>query len=255
MTTEGDAGPKLSLTGVGREVLATYRAYLWPLLATAVIIFAPITLLEAATEPLREVDTHDGVAVGDAIGSGILLAALSLLGEIFYAGVVAAIVLHSREGHERTLGEIARELPYLTLIAVDLAFLAMVIAGAIALILPALLVVAWFGLAGPVCEIEGIGFRASFRRSYEISRGHGLRILALLIPLLIIGDLLAEAAAASGLWILGEGVEGHWLGDALTEILTVPLFGLAAAITAHHLIGFRPRPSSPPSPPSPQPAP
>ena len=161
---------------------------------------------------------------------------MSLLGEVFYAGVVAALVIKQRHGHERTLGEIARTLPYGTLIAVDLIFIAMVIVGVIALIVPALFVIMWFALAGPVVEIEHVGVRAAFRRSYEICRGNGLRLLALLLPLLLIGDVVSELAIASGLWFLGDGTGGHFFGTALTEILLAPLFGLAAAIATHHLI-------------------
>jgi hypothetical protein len=240
MTEPDQAREKLSLVGIGREVLGTYRAYWWPLLVTAGIIFGPITLLDALTEELRDLETHDGVALGEAVGAGVSIGALSLLGEVFYAGVVAAIVMRHRKGERRTLGEVARELPYGTLILVDLAFAGLVILGFVALILPGLWVIARLGLAGPAAEIEGLGVRAALRRSLELSRGHALKILALLVPLLLVGDGLGEAAGASGLWILGDGVAGEWLGDALTEILTAPLFGLAAAITAHHLIALRP---------------
>jgi hypothetical protein len=235
--------PKLSLPGVAAEVVRTYRSHAWALLATAALVFAPIALLEAVTEPLREVETGDGFAIGEALGTGILVGALSLVGEIFYAGVVAAVVGHERHGSERTLGEVARELPYLKLLAVDLIFIAMVLAGVIALIVPALIVVAWYGLAGPVVEIEHTTVRGAFRRSREISRGHGLRILALLVPLLLIGDALTELAHTSGLWILGDGVGGHWLSSALAEVLTAPLFGLTAVVTVHHLIALRLAPS------------
>jgi hypothetical protein len=246
---------KLSLPGVGREVLTTYRSHFWPLIATAAIVFVPIALLEALTEPLREVETNDGLAVGEALGTGLLVAALSLLGEIFYSGVVAALVTARRGGRERTLGEVARELPYLRLLAVDALFALMVLGGLLLFIVPGLIVVAWFVLAGPVVELEHVGVRAAFRRSRDISRGSGLRILALMVPLLVIGDALTEAVAASGVWILGDDEIGHGLSVALSEVATAPFFGLAAVVTAHHLIEFRPRPSSPPSPVSPPPAP
>ena len=246
---------KLSLTGVGAEVLTTYRSHLWVLLATAAIVFGPVALLEVLSEPLRDVESGDGVAVGEALGIGFMVAALSLLGEVFYAGVVAALVIARRGGRERTIGEVARELPYMRLIVVDLLFAGMVLFGLLLLILPALFAVAWFVLAGPVVEIEHAGIRESFRRSRELARGNALRILILIIPLLLIGDALSELAAASGIWILGDEDAGHWLSVMLSEVVTAPLFGLAAAITAHHLIEFRPLATSSPSPASPRPSP
>ena len=250
---------KLSLKRVGAEVLTTYRSHVWVLLATAAIVFGPVALLEVVTEPLREVESGDGVGVGEAVGVGLLVAALTLLGEVFYAGVVAALVIARRGGRERTIREVARELPYMRLIVVDLLFAAMVLFGLLLFIVPALFAVAWFVLAGPVVEIEHTGIRESFRRSRELARGNALRILALIIPLLLIGDILSEAAAASGVWLLDDDDAEHFLSIMLSEVVTAPLFGLAAAITAHHLIEFKPRasspPSLPPSPPSPQPAP
>ncbi len=252
MARKGTPKQKLSLVGVWAEVLTTYRDHLWPLLATAAIVFGPVALIEAATEPIREVDTSDGLAIGEGLSAGLLVASLALVGEVFYTGVVAALVGAHRGGDERTLGEVARELPYLRLVAVDVLFMAVVLGGILLLVIPGIVAVAWFVLAGPVVEIEGLGVRAAFGRSRELARGNAMRILALMIPLLLLGDALAEAAAATGNWVLGDGLIGHFVSSALSEIATAPLFGLAAVVTAHHLIGFRPRD---PSPPSPRPAP
>jgi hypothetical protein len=216
------------------------------LLVAALIVFTPIGLLEAAVHGFGEIDTDhvDGFAVAAGVGAVLALSITATIGDIFYTGVVAAVVGERRTGVRHQLAEIARTLPYGLLLAVDVIFALVVAVGLVLLIAPGMLAFGWFVLAAPVVEIEDRGIRDAFRRSRELVRGNFWRVLGLLAPVVIVGDALAELLEESGPWILGDGFGGDFLGSVMAEAATVPLFALAAVVTTHHLISGTP-PASP----------
>lgn len=208
----------------------------WPLLlGAALLIFIPLALIEvldeAIQDPLQEVtgEVEPGrivVAAGSAFGH----AAAALLGEVLYAGVVAAAVLAAREGREHTLRQIARKLPYGRLILADLLWVLAVATGLLLLIVPGLIAMAWFALIGPVIEIEQTRVVEGFRRSADLVRGHTLRVLALILPVLVIAELCAIAAQSGSIWVFGDTLLGEWLAAAGAHLLTSPVFALGAVV-------------------------
>ncbi len=238
MPGERSATPKLSLPAVVSEAAASYRAYWAPLLIIAVALFAPIVLFEVLTEDVREVETGSGFEVVEAIVAALGVSVFATIGDVFYTGVVAAAVGMRREGVARDLREIARELPVLRLIAVDVLFALMVAAGFIALIVPGVIIFTWYCLTPAVVEIEGTGVRASFSRSRQLVRGNFWRVLGLLAPVMIGGDAIGEWLGESGPSLLGDGQAGEWLGGVLADVATAPLFALAAVVATHQLIAM-----------------
>jgi hypothetical protein len=219
-----------------REAAAAYRAY-WPLLAiVAVVVFGPIVALELVSEDLHAADTDGGLEVAEAIVAALGLSLFATLGDVFYTGVVAAAVGMRREGVRRDLRQIASHLPYATLIAVDVLFALVVVAGLIALVVPGVILFTWFALAPAVVEIEGAGVRAAFARSRQLVSGSFWRVLALLVPVSLGGDALGVLLAESGPSLLGEGAAGEWLGGVIADVATAPLFALAAVVATHQLI-------------------
>ena len=89
---------RLHVGPVYREIAATCRG-LWPLLlATALIVFVPLGLLDALDERVGSADV-DELTVGAILGLFVLAlahTASALLGEVFYSGVVAAAVAERR---------------------------------------------------------------------------------------------------------------------------------------------------------------
>jgi hypothetical protein len=242
---------RLSPRLVAREALAALRAHWAALMVTAVVVFVPVGLAEAVTHSVEDLDTGEsGVgAVLAVLGAAFVLTATSTFGDVFYAGVVTSAVRERRTGVGHQLADIARHLPYLRLIAVDLVFALVVAAGMLALIVPGIVAFTWYSLSAPVVEIEGLGVRAAFRRSHELVRGDFWRVLALLAPLVIVGDALATLFLDSGPWILGDGFLGDWLGATLAEGVTALVFALAAAVTALHLMAAKPAPAAGPASP------
>jgi hypothetical protein len=240
--TEPQGTMRLSIGAVLREAIADGRSRFWLLLAAAIVVFLPIGLFEVTVvEGLEETegDDADGFRVAAAIVAAVAFTLTATLGDVFYTGVVAAIVAEGREGVRHDLGEVLRRLPYLRLLAIDLIFAVIVAIGLVLLIVPGLVAFAWFGLAAPVAKIEGRGVRDAFRRSRELVRGSSGRVLALLLPAIVIGDLLAELLVGAVESAFGDGSGIEVLGTVAGEMVTAPIFALVAVVATHHLIALR----------------
>jgi len=240
MPGEASARERLDLRAVLREAVAAYRTHAWLLFVTAVIVFVPIGLLEAASHGLQNLEA-DEASVGELLGlagAALILSITATLGDVFYTGVVAAVVSEHRTGVRRELSHVARTLPYLRLTAVDVMFALAVAIGVVLLVVPGVIVFTWFVLAAPVVEIERRGVRDAFRRSRELVRGSFWQVLLLLAPVLLMSDEISNLMISGGPWLLGDGFFGDWLGAVLAEALTVPLFALPAVVMTHQLISI-----------------
>jgi hypothetical protein len=159
------------------------------------------------------------------IAVGVLaLAAIgvSALGYYFLKGVLAHLVMREREGRRppKLLGLLPR-LPYLTMAAVDISLALLVGAGLALLIVPGLVLGTWFALAPIVVEVEGLGYRGSFRRSRELVRGHFWLVFGVVALTLIGVDLLSIPLKAFGAWIFPGGA-----GDPFEEGFGLLLAGI-----------------------------
>ena len=205
----------------------------WPLLLGAgLVIFIPLGLIEVLDERLQESlqEFREKVEAGRivaAVTAALGHAGASLVGEVLYAGVVAAVVLGAREGQRRPLGEIARTLPYRRLILADLLWVLAVAVGLFLLIVPGLIAMARFALVGPVIEVERLGVIDGFRRSAVLIRGHTVRVLALILPVLVVGDVLTSVVQSGSIGILGNGFLADWLAATVADLLTSLIYALA----------------------------
>ncbi len=231
---------RFSVGAVVREAARDYVSRFWLLVVAAFAVFVPAGLIEAAIEELLhgigEGDNSGAITV--AIAAALTTTLTATFGDVFYTGVVAGIVSEAWGGVRHGLADIARTLPYGRLLAIDVLFALMVAVGVLAFIIPGVILFTWYALAAPVVKIEGGGVRSAFRRSRELVRGNFWKVLALLGPVLLIGDFLAEQLSLAGHMLVGEGIAGNWLGSVLAEALTAPFFALAAVVSAHHLIAL-----------------
>jgi hypothetical protein len=228
---------KLNLRDVIREMGRTYRSELGLLIAAALLVFVPLSLVEAVAGRLEEVDPSD-LDTGAAIALGtvaLLHAATSLLGDVFYSGVVASAVGRLRRGEVLSLGVIARSLRYRRLIAVDLSYDVMLAAGLLLLIAPGVLVFGWFSLVAAIVEIEDRRFGAAFRRSRELVRHNFWRVLAVLGPIAVITDGLTSLGEHALSEAVGGPLVGDWVANLIPELLLAPFWGLAAAVLTYEL--------------------
>jgi hypothetical protein len=228
---------KLKLRDVVRDMARTYRSELGLLIAAALLVFVPLSLFEAITGRLEQADTSD-LDTGAAIALGavaVLHAATSLLGDVFYSGVVASAVGRLRRGEVHSLGVIARSLRYRRLIAVDLSYDVMLAAGLLLLIAPGVVVFGWFSLTAAIVEIEGRPFAAAFRRSRELVRHNFWRVLAILGPIAVITDVLTSMGEHVLSEAVGGALVGDWAANLIPELLLAPFWGLAAAVLTYEL--------------------
>jgi hypothetical protein len=237
---------------IRRVIVRTVRGYrrnARSLLLLGVALFVPLGLIEALTESARELrlerlDDLDPVVLVPALA----IAALSILGQVFYSGAVAAILAEEAGGERRPLREVARRLPYGALVAVDLVFTFAFALGLALLVVPGLVFFAWFALAGPLVGVEHDGVRAAFARSRNISRGHGRTIVAVLLPVLLLTSALSDAIVGAAPGLLGSTFAGTWLGGAAANVALSPFYAVAATLMTTELAAARPPAAAPPSP-------
>jgi hypothetical protein len=191
------------------------------------MVFVPVGLI-SALEPLDgySIDEWDGAR---SVGILILVMtqiSVSLLGAVFYAGVVAAGEQRRRHGVHHGLRDVARRLPYRALILADFAFILVVAGGFLLLVVPGFIFVVWFALIAPVIEIEERGVRASFRRSREMVRYHFWRVAGVILPLIVVESILEGFGDGVGHGLLGENYLGNLTGSVVANLLVSPLYAL-----------------------------
>jgi hypothetical protein len=226
------------LLAIYARIFRTYRAWAPNLLVLAVVVFIPLGLLDAA---LNSVDTEslnvtDGLHIAALIAAIAAITATSLFGEVFYSGAVAISLTHPEHEHAPRLREIAHRIAYLKLIGVDLIYVAIVAVGFVLFFVPGLLAFVFFGLAGPIVEIEKRGVFAAFKRSAGLVRRHFWLVLLVLGPVEIIGDAAAEAVTSLVHHALGDSFFATWAAESASNIVLTPLFAIAAVLLTLDLI-------------------
>jgi hypothetical protein len=181
------------------------------------------------------------------LGTYALLAAIvaqavtSLIGEIFYSGAVAIALARGEESEPPTFLTIARQLSYGRLIVVDLIVAAGTAIGLLALVVPGLVVLTWFALAGPIIELEGTGVRAALKRSRQLVRGHFWAVFGVVLPISLGSELLSTASLQWFHELIHSHLLSDWTGEAVTGILLSPLYAVAVVLMTLQLSGDRQR--------------
>ena len=234
--------PKLSLAETWRSVARTCREQWRLLLVAGLVVFIPLGFLEALDNHVGEVVIEDfgDIASIEAVLVGLLHAATSLWGEIFYTGVVAAGVSELLGGRPASLARIARVLPYGRLIIVDIVFSLIVLAGLVLLVVPGIVFYVWFSLSGVVVKIEGKGVRDALRRSHELVRGSFWRVFAVVVPAELLSSAVVDVGSAIGHEQAG-GFAGEWLAATVSEMLAVPLYAVAVVVVTYQLLALESR--------------
>ena len=227
-----------SMRGVWERAVHTSRRHWGPLVVVGLLVFIPVGLLDVIN---HHVEAEDFESVGNTEAFGIFAVGLSqsitaLLGEVLFAGVVAAAVSETQGGKLPTIGQLARTLPYMTVILITILFSVGLALTLLLLIVPGIFFFGRFVLAAPVAKIEHLGVRASFGRSRQLSKGHMGLVLLILLPIGIAGQILSELAVAGVGDLLGDSFAGEWIGATLSEGISAPLWALAAVSLSYELI-------------------
>jgi hypothetical protein len=224
-----------------------YRAWALRLLGLAILVFIPLGLVDALLEQVdtSSLDVTEGFKVAALLAAVAAVTASSLFGEVFFSGAIAASLTHPEDEESPGFGHIARHISYGKLIVVDILFVAILVLGTVAFIVPGILVFVYLSLAGPVVELEKRGVWDGFKRSVDLVRGHFWMAAGVLIPVEIVGDGVNEALVDGAHSLLGHGLLASWVGEAVGNIVTAPVVSVAIVLLAldliHHRDGNAPR--------------
>jgi len=223
------------------RIWRTYRSWAPSLLLLALIVFLPLALLDALTMnvELDALNIARGIEVAALVLAVGAITATGLIGEVFFSGAIAISLTHPHGEDPPPLREIARRLAYGRLIAVDLAYVALVAIGLLLGLIPGLLAFVWLGLAGPVVEIEERTARGALARSMRLVRGNFWLVLWVLLPIQVIGDGIGHLLGGLVHDLLGHTFLATWLAEAVTDIALSPIFAVAAVLLTINLIAER----------------
>jgi hypothetical protein len=210
-------------------VISTYAREAGYLLAVGAAVYVPIGLIDSLGDHIGsvEVDHASDLTTLGLAGASLVQLATGMLGDVFYAGAVAALVKAERRSAV-SLPRLARRLPYGRLVAIDLLFSLGAGIGLLLLIVPGIVFFTWYALAAPVAELEGRGVWASFSRSRLLVREDFWLVLGLLAPLSIGTEMLTELGVSGLTHAFGESLLVDWLSDSSLSIVLAPFYALTA---------------------------
>jgi hypothetical protein len=220
------------------RIWRTYRAWAPSLLALALVVFVPLALLDALTMnvELDSLDVTSGIKLAALVLAVGVITATGLLGEVFFSGAIAVSLTHAHGEKPPPLREIARRLRYGRLIAVDLAYVALVAVGVLLGLVPGLLAFVWLALSGPVVELEDRSATGALARSIGLVRGNFWLVLCILLPIQVVGDGLGHLLAGLVHNLLGDTFLATWLAEAVSDLALSPIFAVAAVLLTVELM-------------------
>jgi hypothetical protein len=219
----------------------TYFAKAPSLLLLAALVFVPIGFLDALTTGV-DVDSLDPsslLRIAAIVGAVAAITMTGLLGEVFYSGTVAVSLTHPAHEKAPSISAVARQLDYRRLILVDVVYVAFVIVGLLAFFIPGILVFVWFGLSGPVVEIEGRTVFGALRRSASLVRHNFWLVFLVLAPVELAGDAISELVGHLVHGLLGDTFFATWVAEAASNIAFTPVFAVAAVLLTLDLIASK----------------
>lgn len=219
----------------------TYVSKAGSLLLLAAIVFVPVGFLDAFTTgvDIETLDPGSLIKLAATIGAVAAITMTGLLGEVFYSGAVAVSLTHPAHEEPPSILEVARRLDYRRLILVDIAYVALVILGLVAFFIPGILVFVWFGLAGPVVELEGRPVIAALRRSASLVRHNFWLVLFVLAPVELLGDVFGELVGHLVHGTLGDSFFATWLAESASNVAFTPIFAIAVVLLTLELIAAK----------------
>jgi hypothetical protein len=224
-----------------RRILRTYRTWFLSLCALALVIFLPLSFLDAlgAHAEIDSLDLNSGIEVAAAVVAVMAITTTGLLGEIFFSGAIALSLADPHAGERPSLREIAGRIRYGRLIVVDLAFVAIVAVGLLLGFFPGVIAFVLLCLAGPVVEIEQRSAVGAMRRSVGLVRGNFWFVFWAIVPIEVAGDAIGRGVTELVQGALGHAFLGEWLAGAAAEVLLSPLFAVGAVLLTVELIAAK----------------
>ena len=219
---------------VARTIRATFtlhERHLWMLVALAALVFVPVDLVLALID-----DTRGWGDVGwERIAAWTAVATVA--DATVYTAAIVALASPKRPlptiagAYRRTI-QLAVPVFALTLVVS-----AGVLVGLIALLVPGLLLLAWWLLAYQAVALEDAGPLGALRRSRSIVQGDTGRVLGLALAACGTYVLLDYAAWRLATDVVPSRLVAAWLGGAVVDSLFTPLSAALTTVIYRTLAG------------------
>jgi hypothetical protein len=233
----GDLRHEVRLTplGIWRISALLYRRHWLRVGALAGLVLAPLGLAGGISE-MASADLPPEGSVGPMLaeaGLGIGATLLTLLAEIFYAGVVDITIGPDLErGEALQLLAILRALPFRRLLRVQLLATAVIVAGFVLLLVPGLVALTLLCIAGPVAVLVEVGAVRALRTSARLVAPYWwLAALVVFVPEICAG-LVEEVVGA----LLPDAVAATILSTIVLSVTITAFEGVAIAVLGHALV-------------------
>lgn len=238
---------RLTIGSLVRSSLATYREDFWRIAALAVAVFVPLSLLQTfiewaadAYDELEEDPVRIAVLAITFAGTGA-----AIFGITFFAGALDRLVGARRFGHEHVpLRRVLRTLPYGTLVLANLVVLVVVEVGFLLLVVPGAIAMTLLAIVGPVVNIESCGVRDALRRSVHLVRPRfWLAFFAVTLP--VMAEEGIEHTLTARVW--DESLLAGFLVNTAFALAVGATVGLLEVTLAHTLIARERSPAPTPA--------
>jgi hypothetical protein len=217
--------PRLHVRALFRETWRVYRRHWRWLMTGALLVFLPLAMIDGLVEELKP---DDLIAEG---GISLLTTFEHMVGDVLFNGLVAAAVLEWREGRRRLgIVEVARTLPWVTILALEALLPVVTTIGLILLVVPGLVFVVYSTLAPAAAKVEHLRAWPSVKRSFRLVHGNAWRVF--LVLLILVG---VAAAAEELLQSLTHHFIGHVAAKLIVELAFSPLSAVAVVLMVFHL--------------------
>lgn len=230
---------KLDTAAVFERLIDVYRDQFTLLFPAALIVFAPVALVQGIV-------TESG-----DVGLAVVSALISFVATFWFMGMVIEAVRDIQDGRRDVqLGQLfASVTPVLgSLILAGLLAAIGIGIGLFLLVVPGLILLTIWALVAPVVVLERpASVFDAFGRSRELVRGNGFRVFGVIVVAFLIQFVLSGILAV----IFGSSVIGIALSTLLGNALVAPIAAIAVALMYLELRGMRgeaPPPAGPEQP-------
>jgi hypothetical protein len=208
---------QISVGDVLNETFSIYGQNFGPLIGGAVAVFV---LVGIASGLLQN-------AGGLVLGTLALI--VELVGRAIFVGFVVRLVEDVRDGRrDHTVGDLFSSASdaIVPLIGFGILFGIAVGIGFILLVIPGLFLLTMWSVGAPAIVVEKEGMIGAFGRSWNLVKGDGWRVFAVLLIVFLIGLAVSAVLLAIGNSI-GSG--GSLVAAIVAAVITAPIYAIAVS--------------------------
>jgi hypothetical protein len=221
-----------------RESLSAWRRDFWFISLLAIIVEAPVILLEliiaGITGELPSSDEGFNVSL-----LSVAVALSGMLAHYFLAAVIEVVESAERNGHSRPgIIELARQLPWVRLIVADVVLRLATLGGFALLFVPGVIIATFTIIVLPLLNMERQPIIPTIRRSADLVRDHVPTAMGVLFIVTVVDLLFEELIGELFEWLTHSHL-GEFVAHLATEIIVLPMAALPVVMLAFDLVGDR----------------